>query len=159
LKFGLDKELEIEHLDKVRCFSSSISIWSVLNCSDKYPFSSNERSIIENVNEVLDKNNLDPMNLYRYGLYVNSIAGEIKGINPKRITKAYVSLPIKRRKEIDIEADQIASLLNKEPGGYLKTIFEDLEKEIIYRRLPNKNDKIIKYINNKYAEKGVTKTR
>ena len=157
LKFKLDKELEIENLEKVKCFSSSISIWSVLNCSDKYPFSSNERDIIDNVNVVMKKNNLDPMNLYSYGLYVNSIAGEIKGINPKKITKAYVNLPIKRRKEIDIEADKIAELLNKEPGGYLKTIFEDLEKEIIYRRLPNKSDRIMKYIKNKYGGKEVIK--
>ena len=153
LKYKLDKELEINNLDKVRCFSSSISIWSVLDCSEKYPFSSNERDIINNVNIVMKKNNLDPMNLYTYGLYVNSIAGEIKGVNPKKVTKAYVNLPIKSRRDIDVEADDIASLLNKEPGGYLKTIFEDLENEILYRRLPNVNDKILSYINNKYKDK------
>ena len=152
LRFKLDKELEINNLDKVRCFSSSISIWSVLDCSDKYPFSSNERDIINNVNIVMKKNNLDPMNLFYYGLYVNSIAGEIKGINPKKITKAYVNLPIKSRREINVEADKIAEMLNKEPGGYLKTIFEDLEKEILYRRLPNDSDKILSYIKNKYKD-------
>ena len=155
LRYKLDNELEIKNLDKVRCFSSSISIWSVLECSDKYPFSSNERDIINNVNEVMKKNNLDPMNLYNYGLYVNSIAGEIKGINPKRITKAYVNLPIKSRREIDVEADDIAKLLNREPGGYLKTIFEDLENQILYRRLPNINDKILSYIKNKYKDKEI----
>jgi len=155
LRYKLDKELEIKNLDKVRCFSSSISIWSVLDCSDKYPFSSNERDIINNVNIVLKKNNLDPMNLFYYGLYVNSIAGEIKGINPKRITKAYVNLPIKTRREIDVEAEDIAKLLDKEPGGYLKTIFEDLENQILYRRLANKNDKILSYIKNKYKGKEI----
>lgn len=155
LRYKLDKELEINNLDKVRCFSSSISIWSVLDCSDKYPFSSNERDIINNVNIVLKKNNLDPMNLFYYGLYVNSIAGEIKGINPKRITKAYVNLPIKTRREIDVEAEDIAKLLDKEPGGYLKTIFEDLENQILYRRLANKNDKILSYIKNKYKGKEI----
>ena len=34
LRYKLDKELEIKNLDKVRCFSSSISIWSVLDFSD-----------------------------------------------------------------------------------------------------------------------------
>ena len=152
LRYKLDKELEIKNLDKVRCFSSSISIWSVLDFSDKYPFSSNERDIINNVNIVLKKNNLDPMNLYNYGLYVNSIAGEIKGINPKKITRAYVNLPIKSRREIDVEVDEIAELLHKEPGGYLKTIFEDLENAILYRRLANENGKILSYIKNKYNE-------
>ena len=150
LRFKLDKELEINNLDKVRCFTSSISIWSVLNCSDKYPFSNNEKDIINNVNIVMKKNNLDPMNLFNYGLYVNSIAGEIKGINPKKITKAYVNLPIKSRRDIDVEVEDIAELLNKEPGGYLKTIFEDLENAILYRRLPNENGKILAYIKNKY---------
>ena len=150
LRFKLDKELEINNLDKVRCFSSSISIWSVLDCSDKYPFNSNERDIINNVNDVMKKNNLDPMNLYNYGLYVNSIAGEIKGINPKKITKAYVNLPIKCRRDINVEVEEIAELLHKEPGGYLKTIFEDLENAILYRRLVNENGKILSYIKNKY---------
>ena len=152
LRYKLDKELEISNLEKVRCFSSSISIWSMLDYSDKYPFSSNERDIINNVHEVMKKNNLDPYNLFYYGLYVNSIAGEIKGINPKKITKAYVNLPIKRRRDIDVEVDDIVTLLNKEPGGYLKVIFEDIENEILYRRLPNESDKILSYINNKYKD-------
>ena len=54
---------------------------------------------------------------------------------------------------LDVEVDDIAKLLNKEPGGYLKTIFEDLENQILYRRLPNVNDKILSYIKNKYKDK------
>ena len=38
-----------------------------------------------------------------------------------------------------------------------KAIDADLEKEILYRRLPNKSDKIVKYIKNKYGGKEVIK--
>ena len=42
------------------------------------------------------------------------------------------------------------NLLDREPGKYLKDIYEDIEKEILYRRLDNKNETIMSYINGKY---------
>ena len=38
--------------------------------------------------DVLELDNLDPLVLYRYGLYVNSIAADSKGIDRKVITKS-----------------------------------------------------------------------
>lgn len=152
LELGLDKELEIENLNKVEVTSSLISIWSVLDVSDKYPFTNNEKDLISKINEAINFNNLDAMNLYKYGLYVNSVAGEIKGLNIKDITEAYSRLAIQSRKDIALESDEIMEVLNKEPGSYLKTIYEDLENEILYRRLDNNKDSILNYIKDKYND-------
>ena len=102
LDLKLDKELEIDNLNKVNMTNSLIGIWSVLNVSDKYIFNNTEKELIKNINEALCLNNLDPMALYKYGLYVNSVAGEIKGMDIKTITESYNNLIIQSRQDINV---------------------------------------------------------
>lgn len=152
LDLGLDKELELTNLEKVLESDtiSLIGIWSLLNVTDKYPFNKNELDLIKNINKAVKVNNLDPYFLYKYGLYVNSVAGEIKKNDIREITEAYNNLTIKDRSEIDIDSSIIMNILNKEPGKYLKDIYEDIEKEILYKRLNNNCDDISMYISYKY---------
>ncbi len=150
---GLDSELELKNIDRVigSTANSSIAVWSLLDVSDIYPFSKNELELIENINSALSFNNLDPLSLYRYGLYVNSCAGAIKGIDLRNISESYNNLIIKSRDEIDIDSDTIMTLLHKEPGKYIKDIYTDVEREILYKRLENKRDIISKYILENYG--------
>ena len=153
IELGLDEELEIPNLSKVleTDVSSSIGIWSILNVGDKYPFNRNEMDLIDNVNKVVELDNLNPSVLYKYGLYVNSVAGKIKKDDIKKITETYNNLIIKSRKEIDITAEEIMAILDKEPGEYLKEIYDDIEEEILYNRLENKKIDISRYIKDKYS--------
>ena len=139
LELGLDKYLELYNLEDVKCTSSLIGVWSVLDASDKYPFSSNEKELILAIREALKYNNLDPYSLYKYGLYANSVAGEIKGFDIKNITEAYNNLVIQSKKDLNISAEDILISLNREPGSFLKKIFEDIEKEVLYKRLKMRN--------------------
>lgn len=150
LDLGLDKYLELDNLDKVTCTSSLIGVWSILNVVDKYPFNSNERELIKNINEAFLLNNLDPMALYKYGLYVNSVAGEIKGLDIKNITESYNNLVIQSRRDLDITSDDIMKGLNKGPGSYLKDIYSDIERKVLYRRVKNEKDAIMAYIIKNY---------
>ena len=152
IELGLDKELGISNLDKVLNSEtiSLIGIWSMLDITDTYPFNRNELELINNINKVVKMNNSDPYALYKYGLYVNSVAGEIKCQNIKDITEAYANLLIKSRKDIDFSAQDIIRVLNRKPGEYIKEIFDDIEKEILYRRLSNNKEEITKYIEKKY---------
>ena len=154
LELGLDQELELNNLDKVLDSDtiSLVGIWSIIHFSDQYPFQKNERDLIEDVRKVLPLNNLDPMALYQYGLYVNSVAGEIKKHDIRAITEAYNALPIKSRKEIEISTKKITDLLKKAPGKYLQDIYDDIEREILYRRLNNDEKDICSYILNKYGK-------
>ena len=153
LDLGLDKELEIPNLSKVleTDVTSSIGIWSVLNVGDKYPFNKNEIDLIDSVNKVVELDNLNPSVLYKYGLYVNSVAGKIKKDDIKRITETYNNLIIKSRKEIDITAEEIMAILNREPGEYLKEIYDDIEEKILYNKLENNKMSISKYIKDNYS--------
>lgn len=153
LEFNLDDELDIYNLSDVlgSTANSAIGIWSMLNMSEQYPFNKNELELIDNINKVIGCNNLDPMVLYKYGLYVNSCAGSIKGFDLKKITESYNSLVIKSRDEIDINSDYIMKLLNRESGKYLKDVYNDIEREILYRRLKNTKKDISKYIIDNYG--------
>lgn len=153
IDLGLDKELEIPNLSKVLSSSTSslIGIWSILDVTDKYPFNKNELDLINSIKNAVAVDNLDPINLYNYGLYANSVAGEIKNGDIKLISEAYNELVIKSRSDIDVSSELIMKLLNKKPGKYLKEIYSDIESEILYKRLNNCKEDICKYILEKYG--------
>ena len=153
LELGLEKESEIPNLSKVLDTEaiSLLGIWSILDVTDKYPFHKNELDLIRSIRKVLPCNNLDPVVLYHHGLYVNSVAGEIKKLDIKSITEAYNSLVIHSRGEIAMTSEEIMDLLHKGPGKYLKNIYDDLERELLYRRLQNDKESISRFILNHYA--------
>ncbi len=150
IDLGLDKELELKNLNKVKCTDSLIGVWAILDVIDIYPFSNHEKDMIESVQKALQINNKDPYNLYKYGLYINSVAGLIKGIPKKEIAKSYVELPITKRSDLQISSEEIMKELNKEPGPYLKNIYEEIEKEVLYKRLENKKEDILKFCKERY---------
>ena len=150
LEYKLDNELELKKLKDIKNTDSLISIWSVLDVEDIYPFTNTEKDLIKNIKEVFDLDNYDKLVLYKYGLYVNQLAGNIKGLDKKKITKIYNSLPIKSKKDLDISSEDIIKIIGKEPGEYIKTVYTDLEKKILLSKLKNKKKVLIKYIiNNK----------
>ncbi len=154
IELGLDEELELQNLEKVLNTDTIglMGIWSIVNVQDKYPFNKNEMDLIRDINQVIGNNPMDAMILYRYGLYVNSVAGEIQGYDIKAITEAYASLPIKSRKDIQIDAEEIMDVLGKAPGEYLKDIYEDIEREILYHRLDNDKKAIVDFVIHKYKD-------
>ena len=109
------------------------------------------KEMMQDIREVMKLNNYDPMALYQYGLYVNSVAGEMKGLDKKKITEAYNSLAIHRRRDLAITSEEIMEALHKEPGEYLSDIYDDIEKEVLYHRLPNEKDSLLTYIKKNFA--------
>ena len=152
LEFGLDEVLELPNLSKIldTNTTSLIGVWSILDVVDKYPFNKNESSLIKDISKAIPLNNLDPMALYKYGLYVNSVASEIKGYDIKNVAESYNNLVIKCRKDIDVTSDDIIKILHKEPGKFITEIYDDIEREILYRRLKNEKEDICNYILGNY---------
>ena len=148
LELGLDKELELDNLRNIKCFDDLMGIWAQLNVDSIYPFTKNEKELMNDIREVLELDNLDPLVLYRYGLYVNSIAADSKGIDRKVITKKYNELPIKARNEILIDGSEIMSLLGTKPGKYLRTIINSIEEEVVRGNLSNNKEDLVSYVLN-----------
>ncbi len=150
LELGLDYELELSNLDKVSNFDDLIGIWAQLEVPDDYPFTNNEQELIGDIRKALTMNNLNHHTLYTYGLYVNSIAANIKGISKRDVTYQYNNLPIKCRTDIALDGNEISDILGKEPGPYLKEILQDLEMKILNLELKNEKDILISYIKEFY---------
>lgn len=150
LELELEKYLNIPNLRNIKITPSLIATWSELNVLDKYNFNSIERETIININEVKEKNILDRHVLYEYGLYVCTMAAELKGIDKKKLNEEFSKLPIKNRLDIALSPVEICKVLNKEAGSFLTPLIIDLENQIIDEQLPNTKEDITKYIKDKY---------
>lgn len=150
IELGLDKELQLTNLRKIKKFDDLMGIWTQLNVEDIYPFTKNEKDLMKNIREALEQDNLSSLALYRYGLYVNSVAADIKGLDRKLITKKYNELPIKAKNEIKITGFDIMKLLNKNSGKYLRTILSDIEEKILDGILENNKEILEQYVLESY---------
>ncbi len=147
--FELDKELELD-FTRVKDYSDVVGIWAMINPVN-YPFTNSEKELIKNINEVYDKDNLSYDNLYKYGLYVNLIAGLNKDIDKKDILQAYEEMPIKERNDINIKVDEICYVLDRKPDKLISTIYTDLEEKILSKKLDNDNKLLLNYIKDNYS--------
>lgn len=144
-KLDLSDELDLPNLDRIKDFSDIVGIWSMIN-TDKYQFSASEKDLIKKINIVYNLDNLNNEVLYKYGLYVNIIAGINKGINKIDIIHKYESLPIKRREDINLLAKEICELLNKKPGSFIGKIYNDLESLILNEKIKNDSLELREYV-------------
>ena len=78
------------------------------------------------------------------------MVGDILDIDLKDIKNIYHNLAIYSRTDIKIKPLEIANILGKEPGSYIKDIIGDIEENIVNNRLNNDYDSIENYIKEKY---------
>ena len=107
---------------------------------------------MKQIRELLTLDIEDPYNLYIYGLYTATVVYQIKNESIAKLNKLYKDLPIQLSKEIALNGKEIAQILNKEPGNYLKEISKDLEKQIIYNKISNNKEDLEEYIIEKYHQ-------
>lgn len=150
LELNLDKELELYNLKDIKLNSDILGVWASLSIGEGYQFTTNERTIINHIKEVVNSS-ITELTLYKYGLYVNQVAADIIGLDRTLITKTYEALPITSRKSIEITSQDIMSILNKKAGPYFKDIYNDLEIKILKGELNNNRESIEKYILNNYS--------
>ena len=112
---------------------------------DGLPFTKEEKKNIIKITEVVKTEEINNLTLYKYGLYICSIAGQILSYNYKELSKKYNNLPIKSVKDIAITSDCLINKLNI-PKYKISTVYSDLEKQILMGKLKNKTKDIIKYI-------------
>jgi len=149
-ELGIAKYLDLTNINKINSKLLGISIWAQLEDISKYPFNKVEKEQIKSIHSLMHESVLDNYNLYHYGLYISQIVGELKGIDKKKITIAYNSLQIKSKDEIDISVAEICSILSRKPDAFLKEIYFDLERKILYNKLNNKKRILKSYILKQY---------
>lgn len=144
----LDEYLELYNLKNIIIVDDILGMWAQLKVVNIYPFSKAESDIINQINELLEVEKIDNYILYKYDFYVISIVASIKNLSKKNIIKMYENLPIKSRKEIKLDVDELCLKLNKTPDKWLKNIYDSIEKKILDGSLNNNKEQIYNYIIN-----------
>lgn len=139
-KYNLSSVLDI-NFDKIIYTTDPLGIWAQINYSSNYPFTKQEKMIIEKIRNYKEFTN---ENLYKYGLYISLIASEILGINKTTVNKKYKALAIKDKKDIKINYKKLINLGYKD--NEINDIIKSLEKLILQDKLKNNKLSIIKYL-------------
>lgn len=142
------EELELQNINNVLLTKDIIGMWSTITKNDNYPFTRNEKELIKDIKLLLTENLNDNFVLYKYGIYSISVVCDLKRLNKRKIIDRYNKLPIKDKKEIKITSEEICEILNKDPGPFLKEIYNNIEVLIIRKELVNTKEAIEKYILN-----------
>ena len=150
LELKLANHLGIGNLKNIKITPSMIVTWSELNILNTFNFNSIERESIIKINEAKNKDILDKHVLYEYGLYVCTMAAELKDIDKKKLNEAFSKLPIRSKIDIALTPIEICKILKKDAGSFLKPIISDLEYQIVDGKLDNKKEDLEKYLEKKY---------
>lgn len=150
LELKLEKYLEIPNLKEVVLCDDIIGIWSQLANIDKYPFTKIEKENISKIKELTNYNKIDEYTLYKYGLYLCTVVCDIKNEDKVILNELHRNLPIYNSKDIVLKPIDIANILEKQPGSYLKEIISNIEKQIVYKTVKNTKEDITKYIIDNY---------
>lgn len=140
-KTGISSYLGLQY-SNINYVDDLLGMWSQIKISE-IPFTNNEKRTIINITEVLNEGDINNLVLYKYGLYVSTLAGKILNINPVNINKMYKKLPIKSREDIDISSKQLLNLVDCKK---INETFKVVEEEILKGNLRNKRKDIIKFI-------------
>lgn len=149
---GLDKELGLQRLSFVKNIKQVIGIWTVLEVDDLYPFTRNELQLMKEIRLAIKDNPLCSKTVYKYDLYVCSVALEIMGLDNKYLMDIYENMPIHKRSDIVIDSYDIINSLKIEEGPDLSTIWEKIEEAILNKEVENNKKELLLFIKNVYSK-------
>lgn len=132
--------------DKIVNVPDLLGIWAQVNFSEKYPFTKNNLNSIKKIRNILNEGVITNYTLYRDGLYISLVAGEILGYSSKKISKLYHGLIITSDKELAIKPNDIVKILAIKPSAIIKVIFNNVLIKVLDKELPNSYEDIKRYI-------------
>lgn len=149
-QLNLEEYLSLSNLDSVVVTTSPLGIWAQLDVLSIYPFTNSERHMIKNLEKCMKLDILDDYVLYQNDLYICTIVGEIKNIDRAIVVAKYNELPIHHMKDLAFKPLELCNVLHMKPGPRLKKIMNDLEYNVVTRKILNKREDIIFYLKENY---------
>lgn len=139
------KYLKITYKD-ITPVKNIAGMYSQIEIAYDLPFTKVEKENITNLKKILKKGEITNLTVYKYGLYLCLVAGEILNIDRQKINKIANNLPINEQKDINITPKDIVKVLGIDYSQKIKIILNNLEKRILNGELKNKKSNIIKYL-------------
>lgn len=145
-KYGILKLIGIEYSNNIKYVPDLCGMYAQIKLDIEYPFTKEEKKNIKLIKKITTGNVIDNKILYKYGLYISSVAGKILNYKNDEIVSMYDKLPIYSSKDLDIDFKEIQNTSGFKEYKDVKILQELIINEILDNKLVNKKDKIIKYI-------------
>lgn len=149
-KFHLDNYLGIKLSNDIVKTTDPIGIWAQISPDNRYQFTNNEKLYLKNIKDVVAGKKIEKQELYTYGNYICSIAGQILKIDSNLIYDKFDSMQIKKKDDIKVKPSHIINELNLEDKSKVKAIYKDIEYKLLDNKLKNDYEEIIEYLVKKY---------
>lgn len=143
-KIGISNILNINY-DDIVYVKNIEAMYAQINIDYKLPFTKIERENIRKIKGIISSGEITKFTIYKHGLFLSHIAGEILNEKQEFITKLFKEMPIHERKDININTKDLQKSLNIEASS-TSYILIRLENLILSDKLKNKRSEIIKYI-------------
>ena len=108
--------------DNLKYVDDIHGMYAQLNLPEDFPLTKEEKDNIKSLKEILAYGKIDYGILFKYGLYLATVAGKIMEIDNFQINEIYNQMPIKNSHELAICGDEIIAILNIEPSKKIKSI-------------------------------------
>lgn len=141
-KYNLKQYLYINYEKINLSVSSSYSIWAQIETT--LPFKKEDKLIIQSIKKIISKQKIEKIDIYTYGEQISKYAAEILNQN---IDNIIIDMPIRTIFDIDITYKEIIEITKT---NSVNKIYKDLEKQILYDKIENKNEEIKNYLRGKY---------
>lgn len=148
-ELNLLEELEINYND-IKVLNDVLGMWAQIDYSENYNFNKSSNETIKNIRKIVNSGIIDNDVLFKYDLYISMVAGDILGIDHKKISKMHSELIIKSPKDLKINSQDIFKILNIKPSAKVKEITNDLTYQVLNNNLDNNYEDLEKYILNKW---------
>lgn len=150
---GFDKTIDLLfNSDLKPTLDDMIIISMYYNENVEFKLSKAKETLYKKALELLNMNLIDNMILYRYRLEEILLANRLKKylhkdfFDEEIILKKYNILPIKSRKDINIDSQELMNLFNKPQGYWIKETLDEIENKILTQNLKNDKNEILKFI-------------
>jgi len=142
-KFDLLDLIGIQY-NKLVYVEDLCGMWAQIDIIKDIPFTKEEKSNILKIKEILNIGYIDNYIIYKYGLYISSVAAKILELDIDVIEK-YENLMIHTNKDLNINVVQIKDIIEKSFED-AKIVQEEIIKNIVNNKLNNNYDDILKFI-------------
>lgn len=145
-KYNILKIIGIENINDIKYVPDLCGMYAQIKISINYPFTKEEKKNIKLIKEITTGNVIDNKILYKYGLYISSVAGKILNYKNDEIVNMYDNLPIYSSKDLAINFLDIKEISKCKEFNEVKILQDFIINEILENKLVNNKDEIVKYI-------------
>ena len=147
-KFKILEILQIKPSKNLIKVNDLSGMWAQFELTDELPFTKEDKNNIIKLKEIIKCGKIDNFALYKYGLYLCCVAGQILNVDNIEINKKYKNLPIYSSKDVCVSLEFLMKKFGVVEGKQLGEILNDLVNKILSEEISNNRKSINAYLCN-----------